>query len=181
MARSYDCAVTDSALDRHSIPPVAVRILPTPPDSPVARSVIAELEAVLDPHYPEESRHGYDVDRLMSEGVDFFLVHHDDQVAGSGGIQFYGSDYGESKRMYIRPVFRGRGLGRLLIEHLSEHAVSRGVGLLRLETGIYQDEAIRLYEGTGFYRVAPFGHYRPDPLSIFFERESALRSVADGI
>jgi hypothetical protein len=42
--------------------------------------------------------------------------------------------------------------------------------LLRLETGIYQREAICLYERMGFYRIPPFGAYQEDPLSLFFEK-----------
>ncbi|HEY7470007.1 MAG TPA: GNAT family N-acetyltransferase [Acidimicrobiia bacterium] len=141
------------------------------PDSPEARLVIAELESELVGLYPEESSHGYSVDKLLSEGVHFFLVNHDGNPAGCGGIQLY-RDYGELKRMFIRPPFRGLGLGRLLIDHLARHARDHDVPLLRLETGIHQHEAIRLYEGMGFERIPPFGPYRPDPLSIFYERPS---------
>ena len=40
---------------------------------------------------------------------------------------------------------------------------------LRLETGIYQDAAIALYESFGFRRRSPFGEYREDPFSLYFE------------
>jgi putative acetyltransferase len=43
--------------------------------------------------------------------------------------------------------------------------------MLRLETGIYQEEAIGLYEGFGFHRVPHFGEYNEDPLSVFFEKK----------
>jgi hypothetical protein len=39
-----------------------------------------------------------------------------------------------------------------------------------LETGIYQKEAIGLYEQAGFQRIPPFGAYKEDPLSLFFEK-----------
>lgn len=139
------------------------------PGSPAARQVIAELEAELDPLYPDESQHGYSVDKLLSEGVAFFLVRNGGEAVGCGGIQLFGSEYGELKRMYIRPPFRGLGLGRQLIERLIEHARLHGVSVLRLETGIHQDEAIRLYEGMGFRRIPPFPPYQPDPLSLFYE------------
>jgi hypothetical protein len=42
--------------------------------------------------------------------------------------------------------------------------------VLRLETGIYQLEAIGLYERCGFQRIPPFGDYKADPLSVFFEK-----------
>jgi GNAT superfamily N-acetyltransferase len=148
---------------------VAVTIDPEPADSAESRRLIAELEAELDGAYPPESQHGYSVEKLISEGVHFFLVRSDAEAAGCGGVQLFGSEYGELKRMFIRPPFRGRGLGRLLIDRLAEHAREYGVPLLRLETGIKQLEAIRLYEGMGFYQVPPFGPYRLDRNSVFYE------------
>lgn len=139
------------------------------PGSPAARQIIAELEAELDPLYPDESQHGYSVDKLVSEGVVFFLVRHAGEAVGCGGIQLFGFEYGELKRMYIRPPYRGLGLGRQLIHRLTEHARLHGVSVLRLETGIHQDEAIRLYEGMGFRQIPPFHPYQPDPLSLFYE------------
>ena len=140
------------------------------PDTPDALALIAELEDVLDPLYPRESRHGYSVEKLLREQVTFFVVREDGAAAGCGGVQLFGSDYGELKRMYVRPEFRGRGLGKLMLNQLAEYAHKNGVGLLRLETGIHQKEAIGLYEGFGFKRIPPFGEYKPDPLSIFYEK-----------
>ncbi len=77
--------------------------------------------------------------------------------------------YGEVKRMDVRPANRGSGYGRRILERLADHARDRGVALLRLETGIHQVEAIRLYESMGFRRCAPFGPYRDDPLSPCYE------------
>ena len=82
----------------------------------------------------------------------------------------YGTEYGELKRMYVRPQFRGLGFGKLLLDHLADHARTRGVGLLRLETGIHQKAAIRLYEREGFHRIPPFGPYFDDPVSLCYEK-----------
>jgi len=141
------------------------------PDSPDARVLIDELETELAAHYPKESRHGYSVDKLIAQGVAFFLVRHESQPAGCGGIQLYGKEYGELKRMYVRPKHRGLGLSKQMLEHLAGHARSNGVGLLRLETGIHQHAAIGLYESMGFRIVPPFGEYRDDPLSRFYEKK----------
>ena len=73
--------------------------------------------------------------------------------------------------MYVRPEFRGLGLGKSLLEHLAEHVRLRGITLLRLETGIHQHAAIALYERAGFRSIAPFGPYGPDPLSVCLERQ----------
>ena len=84
-----------------------------------------------------------------------------------------GADYSEVKRMYVRPHFRGLGFGKLMLQHLADYARARGVGLLRLETGVHQHEAIGLYERMGFRRIPPFGAYTEDPLSLFYEKQLA--------
>lgn len=88
----------------------------------------------------------------------------------------FGADYGEVKRMFVRPEFRGRGLGKAMLRHLAEYARTRDAGLLRLETGIYEVEAIGLYEGFGFQRRTPFGEYVEDPNSIYFEKNIGASS-----
>ena len=140
------------------------------PDSPAASALIAELEAVLSPLYPQASRHGLSVDKLLRAGVAFFVARQDGQPAGCGGVQLFGAEYGEVKRMYVRPQYRGQGLGRLMLEHLAGYCRQRGLTVLRLETGIHQMEAIRLYQRFGFRRIAPFGNYRVDPVSLCFEK-----------
>lgn len=134
-------------------------------------ALVTELEAHLASRYPAESRHGYSVEKLIREGVAFFVARVNGAAAACGGVQIYGEEYAELKRMYVRPQYRGLGLGKRLLEQLAAHARSRGVRLLRLETGVDQAEAIGLYEGFGFRRRPPFGAYREDPLSLFFERE----------
>ena len=80
--------------------------------------------------------------------------------------------------MYVRPPFRGRGFGKQLLTHLAAYALAHGVPLLRLETGIHQHEAIALYESWGFQRIPPFGAYRDDPLSLFYEKPIPGRAIA---
>jgi GNAT superfamily N-acetyltransferase len=140
------------------------------PDTADARTLIAELEAHLAPLYPAESRHGFSVEKLLREEVAFFVMRHDGLAAGCGGVKLFGTEYGEVKRMYVRPLFRGMGLAKLMLNHLAAYALERGVRLLRLETGIHQGEAIGLYERMGFRRIPPFGAYKEDPLSRFYEK-----------
>ena len=140
------------------------------PDSADASALITELEAHLEPLYPAESRHGYSVEKLIAQAVSFFVLRDNGTPAGCGGIQLFGTAYGELKRMYVRPHFRGLGFGKLLLNHLADYARVHGVGLLRLETGFHQAAAIRLYERMGFQRIPPFGGYVEDPLSRCYEK-----------
>jgi putative acetyltransferase len=150
-----------------------VVIITERPDTEAASELIHELEAHLSQHYPPESRHGYSAARLVQENVAFFVIRQDGRPVGCGGLLLVGSEYGELKRMYVRPAFRGLGLGKLLLQHLATHAREHGVNLLRLETGIHQIEAIGLYERMGFQRIDPFGPYRQDPLSRCYEKRLA--------
>jgi ribosomal protein S18 acetylase RimI-like enzyme len=149
---------------------VTAIITPENPDAADARALIAELDAHLGPLYPQESRHGYSVDKLLTESVAFFVIRKDGVPAGCGGVKLVGSEYAEIKRMYVRPQFRGAGLAKLMLDHLTEYARERGLALVRLETGIHQEAAIGLYERAGFRRIPPFPPYREDPLSRCYEK-----------
>src|SRR3954470_67181 len=105
-----------------------------PPSSPDATALIADLDAHLEPLYARESRHGFSVQKLIDDGVAFFVIREDGAPAGCGGIKLFGSEYGEINRMYVRPEFHS-------------------IDVLRLETGIHQHAAIRLYEHEGFRRI----------------------------
>jgi len=145
-------------------------ITPADPASPDATALIAELDAHLEPLYPSASRHGFSVQKLIADAVAFFVIREGGAPAGCGGIKLFGIEYGEIKRMYVRPQFRGQRLGKLMLDHLAGYARSHGVAVLRLETGIHQHAAIRLYEGEGFRRIPPFGPYRDDPVSRCYEK-----------
>jgi putative acetyltransferase len=141
-----------------------------PPSSPDATALIADLDAHLEPLYARESRHGFSVQKLIDDGVAFFVIREEGAPAGCGGVKLCGTEYGEIKRMYVRPEFRGRGFGKLVLDHLATYAKSHGLDLLRLETGIHQHAAIRLYEQEGFRRIPPFGDYTDDPVSLCYEK-----------
>lgn len=145
------------------------------PDTPEALQLLAELDVALgNEHYPPQSRHAFSVEKLIRQNVAFFVIRVDGNPAGCGGVKLFGADYGEVKRMFVRPAFRGKGLGKAMLDHIAQYTRGHGVSALRLETGIYQREAIGLYESWGFARRAPFGDYQEDPLSIYYERELVL-------
>jgi len=150
---------------------VSITISAEHPDTDDAVTLINELEHILAQNYPAESRHGFSVDKMIREKVAFFVIRYDGVPAGCGGMKIFGQEYGEVKRMYIRPQFRGLGLAKRILEYLTDYTISQGVGLMRLETGIHQIEAMALYEKMGFQSIGPFGEYKEDPLSRFYEKK----------
>ena len=78
--------------------------------------------------------------------------------------------YGEVKRVFVRPEARGMGAAKAIMAALEQHLLHKGITLLRLETGIFQQEAIGLYRALGYRQRGPFGQYQADPLSVFMEK-----------
>jgi len=149
---------------------MALTIVAERPDTLDSQTLIGELDDHLDQLYPPDSRHGFNPDKLIREGVEFFVMRYNGELVGCGGVKLFAGDYAEVKRMYVRPTYRGMGFAKRMLERLEEVACQRQLPLLRLETGIYQIEAIGLYKRMGFERIGPFGEYILDPLSIFYEK-----------
>ncbi len=148
------------------------------PDQPEVIALIDALDAYQKPLYPAESHHGIDMDALRAPGV-LFAVARDvaGRVCGCGAVVLM-NGYGELKRMYVPPEWRGRGLGAALLEFIEQQALANRRPVLRLETGNRQPEALRLYARAGFRECEPFGEYRPDPNSVFMEKMLCAASSA---
>ena len=64
----------------------------------------------------------------------------------------------EMKRLYVRPAFRGFGLGRQLVEQTMMHARIVGYATMLLDTLSDMETARALYQEAGFVEVAPYYH-----------------------
>jgi putative acetyltransferase len=140
------------------------------PDQPDVIGLIEELDAYQMPLYPLESHHGIDIAALSQPNVIFAVARDDFGTAVACGAIVLEANYGEIKRMYVRPENRGKGIGKKLLQMLETEAGSRGCRLFALETGISQPEATTLYEKAGYSYCEPFGPYKPDPYSVFMQK-----------
>ena len=86
-----------------------------------------------------------------------FLAANGQQVMGCVALRKIGDGVGEMKRLYVRPEFRGRGLGRTLTEKLIAEAKQIGYARLRLDTlPGKMDQAIAMYRSFGFQEISPY-------------------------
>lgn len=145
---------------------------PLDPYHPQALALLAQSDAYHQALYPAESNHLVSPAELQGPQVCFVGAFEGERLLGCGGFKRLDDDgrYGEIKRLFVPDRQRGRGVARLLMEHLESTLRGEGFALARLETGIHQPEAIGLYLRLGYRERGPFGAYRADPLSLFLER-----------
>ena len=138
------------------------------------RQLLAELDRALSGPYLPEQHHYLPLERLFDSDVRFFAARVDGVAVGCGGVAFY-DGFAEVKRMYTRTTARRQGVATAVLRHLEGEAKRAGYSVLRLETGMYQAEAVAFYEREGFGRCDAFGDYvsmspRAIETSVFYEK-----------
>jgi GNAT superfamily N-acetyltransferase len=152
-------------------------ITPAPLNDPDIARLITALDADLDERYAADDEVEGEPDREMLNllGPDVapprgaLLVARLDGVAvGCGAVRRHDDETAEVKRMYVVPEARGRGVAAALLAALEQAAADLGYRRLVLETGLRQQEAMRLYETRGWAPIDNYGAYRMSSLSRSF-------------
>ncbi|ABC90971.1 probable acetyltransferase protein [Rhizobium etli CFN 42] len=120
--------------------------------------------------YPAESNHMVDLSSLEKPSVSFFVARNEGAIVGCCALVEAGNGTAEIKRMFVDPQARGLRIASRLMNALEANAREKRLTAIRLETGIYQPEAIALYRKYGYREIEAFGTYLPDPLSLFMEK-----------
>lgn len=87
-----------------------------------------------------------------------YLLYCSGELAGCIALRKIDDLNCELKRLYIKPVFRGNGFGRLLVERLIEDARKIGYKYMLLDTLPFLQTAIRMYKNMGFYEIEKYNN-----------------------
>ena len=99
-----------------------------------------------------------------------WLAEKDGQPAGCVAVRSLGGRTCEMKRLYVKPEFRGVGLGRTLAEAVLSTAAAMGYRRICLDTLPSMPSAIELYRQLGFVEVESYCH-NPVNGALFFAKE----------
>jgi ribosomal protein S18 acetylase RimI-like enzyme len=148
------------------------------PDHPAAAPLLAGLRQhyhrVYGPAVAAELDRYSPIEFVPPAGA-FVIVEDDGMTVAGGALRRLGVGYGEIKRMWTAPDHRGRGYARRVLRALEAAAARAGYHTLRLETGDLQEEAIGLYESSGYSRIPGYGEWRDHPQCVTFEKRLADR------
>lgn len=104
------------------------------------------------------------------------LAFVDGDLAGCGAIRRNAeADYPnacEMKRLYVRPPYRGLGLGRTLAEGLMDEARRAGYSVMLLDTLDDMEAARELYKALGFEEIPPY-YFNPVPGAHYLKADLA--------
>jgi len=76
----------------------------------------------------------------------------------------------EMKRLYVRPGFRGLGIGRMVAQALMDHAMQAGYTVMLLDTLDDMEAARGLYVALGFEEIPPY-YFNPIPGAHYLKAE----------
>ena len=97
------------------------------------------------------------------------LARVGEEAAGVVALRALEAGICEMKRLFVRPAFRGRGLGEALVEHVIAEARVIGYASMRLDTvAAKMPAAVALYRSTGFVDI-PAYYASPIPGTAFME------------
>lgn len=134
------------------------------------RQLVRELDEDLIARFGDSAR-AYQQYNGLEHIVTACVVIKNGQAVACGAFQELTEDTAELKRIFVKPEFRGKGLGRQVVEALELQALWQGYLYTALSTGRGMKQAISLYRRLGYKDSEPWGPYVGDRACICLSKE----------
>lgn len=92
---------------------------------------------------------------LPPKGI-LLLAYADDAPAGCACTRTIGEGTAELKRMYVRPIYRGKGIGTKLVQESIKQMKEKKYSTMRLDSAGFMSDAHRIYHSLGFKEIPPY-------------------------
>jgi putative acetyltransferase len=138
------------------------------------RVMVAELNAVMIPLTPREFQFQLTAEQMADPSITVFVARDGvGQPVGMGSLKDHGGGLGEVKRMYTRPVARGKRVGSAILKRIEALAQEKRLSRIVLETGEAPgfEAAYRVYERGGFAVCGAVLDYPDSGHSRFYEKK----------
>ncbi|MCL5110580.1 MAG: GNAT family N-acetyltransferase [Chloroflexi bacterium] len=134
----------------------------------LSQEYVTWMTAEIRERYPEldvsefTAEHEYDDVRQKFPGEHvppagcLLVALSENEAAGCVALGRLTNAVGEMRTLYVRPAFRGLGVGRRLAEASLAEARKLGYGYVRLDTLTFMDGALALYRSLGFCAIDPY-------------------------
>ena len=96
------------------------------------------------------------------------IAQNQDGIVGCVAVRKIDNGLCEMKRLFVRPEYRGTGIGRRLAMEIIQTAIRLGYSHMRLDTTPSMSTATSLYRSLGFYDTEPYC-YNPVPGAVYLE------------
>ena len=167
-----------------------LKILPVKSDGDVeaAKTLFAEFDSILKNQLVEYQEFQWAIQHWQSLGEEIkglpdkyaephgciLIANYNNKLAGCVGLLRENSEVSIMKRLYVRPEFRGFGIGRSLVKTTIEHSRLSGYKVMRLHTNLLLNAAINLYKSLGFEEVSHNEEYPEEIKDLIVHMELKL-------
>ena len=146
---------------------ITIRPAAMPEDRLSVYELFAEYLRWVCPRIYEEYRAVFDAESILAHDMEtvsifappqgwLFLASEDEVPAGCACVRRIGDHVAELKRMYVRPQYRRKGIGRLLVDATVRIARQSNYSVLRLDSAGFMSDAHDLYRSFGFLDRPPY-------------------------
>lgn len=138
------------------------------------RDMVAELNAIMIPLTPREFQFQLTAEQMAEPSITLFVARDEaGNAVAMGALKDHGGGLGEVKRMYTRPIVRGKRVGSAILQRIEALAAEKSLARLVLETGEAPgfEAAYRVYERGGFTVCGAVLDYPDSGYSRFYEKK----------